>query len=258
MRIAVFSDIHGNPYACRAVLRAIELDGSFDQVIAAGDLSLGGSDPAGCIDLIRQAGARAVYGNTDHYLFAPEVPPGDELHLKKWDEILADVRWALPRLGKDRLTWLAELPFQISISADQSPAQDLLVVHANPKDIELMILPPQEEQPGLFGGIRQPDDDAHLLAALDGVPQQTIAFGHLHYTSERRLGSRRLINVAPASLPAYSPDDPRARYTVFTWAEDGWDVQRRYVDYDFRLEVDALLGSSMPGASYYRQSYPDV
>ncbi|MCB9136605.1 MAG: metallophosphoesterase [Anaerolineales bacterium] len=45
MRLAIFSDIHGNRFALEAVLNALLADGPFDAVIAAGDLALGGGRP---------------------------------------------------------------------------------------------------------------------------------------------------------------------------------------------------------------------
>jgi len=41
MRIAVFSDVHGNAFALAAVLEAIAADGTFDRVIAAGTMAFG-------------------------------------------------------------------------------------------------------------------------------------------------------------------------------------------------------------------------
>ena len=41
MRIAIFADIHGNPFATRAVLDAIADNGVFDAVVMAGDMCSG-------------------------------------------------------------------------------------------------------------------------------------------------------------------------------------------------------------------------
>jgi predicted phosphodiesterase len=65
MRIAIFSDIHGNPYSTRSVLAVICKWTSFDAVVAAGDICAGGSDPPGCVDLLGDMMYLAVYGNAD-------------------------------------------------------------------------------------------------------------------------------------------------------------------------------------------------
>jgi hypothetical protein len=77
------------------------------------------------------------------------------------------------------------------------------------------------------------------------VTARVIAFGHLHYTSLRRWREKLLVNVAPCSLSPYD-DDQRARFTVFTWENGGWIVERHYVDYDLSQEGEALLASDIP------------
>ena len=84
MRLAIFSDLHGNPFACEAVLVAIAAEGTFDAVLAAGDLCLGGSNPAACVDLLATEGILGVYGNTEEYLRSPDNLPPDERHRSAW------------------------------------------------------------------------------------------------------------------------------------------------------------------------------
>ena len=88
MRIAVFADIHGNPFATRAVLDAIGADGVFDAVVMAGDVCSGGSDPAACVDMLQEAGVQVVYGNADAFVFAPQKEPPDERYRENWGNIL--------------------------------------------------------------------------------------------------------------------------------------------------------------------------
>ena len=251
MRVAIFSDIHGNPYACRAVLEAIQAEGEFEAIVAAGDLCLGGSDPAGCIDLLRAAGVQAVYGNTEEYLFHPEQEPQDESHRRKWSQLQPAVRWTRSRLAAEQFDWLHNLPFELSFSPSSDPEDDLLVVHANPANVELMILPPEAIQKSLWGEVRQPDSDPCLRQALQGATARTIGFGHFHYPSERLLGERRLVNVAACSLPGID-HDRRARYTTFTWLGKTWQIERHWVDYGAEREIAALETSDMPSKEFFR------
>ncbi len=254
MRIAVFSDIHGNIYALDAVLEALAHEPPLHAIVAAGDLALGGSDPAGCIDRLRQARALAVYGNTDEYLFAPHKTPGDELHLKKWDRLLAQVHWARPLLGQERIDWLAALPLKITFSPSADPADDLLIFHANPLNIEDMILPAPPTQLELLGNARQTDEDPILARVLERVAPRTLVFGHVHFTSVRLWRGKKLVNVAPCSLPALDKD-PRARYTLFEWDGHEWCITRRYIDYDWQQEIKALQASGMPFFEDYTRTF---
>jgi predicted phosphodiesterase len=250
MRIAVFSDVHGNPFACRAVLQAIQQAGKFDEIVAAGDLCLGGSDPGGCIDLLRASGVQAIYGNTEKYLYQPEQEPGDESHRRKWSKLQPAVRWTRKALTDNQLGWLLGLPFELRLSPNDQTEDDLLVVHANPADVELMILPPEEVQKSLWGEVRQADNDSRLTQSLQGVKAKTIAFGHFHYVSERILEDKRLVNVASCSLPGID-HDRRARYTSFTWRRGSWQIERHWVEYEAENEITDLNASDMPSKEFF-------
>jgi len=255
MRIAVFSDIHGNSFALKAVLDDIATNGHFDALVAAGDISLGGSDPVGCVDLLREVGAIAVYGNTDRYLTEPDNPPPDELHLKKWDHLRAQVDWALHRLGDERVSWLCMLPFSLRFSPPPDFNDDLLIFHGNPQNVIDFIFPPPEQQPAYFDKVLQPDEDNDLAKLMQGVTAKICAFGHMHITSTRKWREYTLVNVAPCSMPALDKD-PRARYTIFDWKNDCWQINRKYVEYDYRQEVAALQASGIPFVEDFIQTFP--
>jgi predicted phosphodiesterase len=247
MRIAVFSDIHGNPYACAAVLQAIDDDGPFDHVVAAGDLCVGGSDPARCVNLLRAANVSAVYGNHDEFIYAPDKVPGDELHRGLWKDLKPVALWALDRLNPEQVEWLRQLPFELRFSPTGDPTDDLLVVHANPKNVEDMIYPTPTEQEKLWGEIRQPDEDPGLATLLEEVTAAVVAYGHFHYTSQRKWRNLTLVNISPCSLPSVD-HDPRARYTVFTWNAElnQWAISHRWVQFDYKQIIPSLLASGIP------------
>ncbi len=245
MRVIVFSDIHGNPYACEAVLQAIKDEGAYDAILAAGDLCLGGSDPAACVDMLAAGGISGVYGNTEEYIYDPEVMPPDELHKAMWERVKPVAYWVREKLSTDQMDWLRALPFEQRFSPSAQPSDDLLVVHANPKDNELTIYPPPAGQRELWEQVRQPDEDLHLGEILNGVNCSVIAFGHFHFTHERHWKDLHLVDVAPCSMPSIDRD-PRARYTIFTWDKGGWEISRRWVAYDFNSEIKALKISDLP------------
>ena len=245
MRLAIFSDVHGNPFACQAVLGAIARAGSFDAILAAGDLCLGGSDPAGCIEQLIEAGVQAVYGNTEQYLRFPDQIPPDELHRSMWERVQPAVYWTLARLSPDQLGWVCGLPFERRFSPTGRLEDDLLVVHANPKDVEMMIYPPETEQLQLWGEVRQPDEAAELQQCLSGVTARLIAFGHFHYMFQRIWHEKTLAGVACCSLPGID-HDRRARFSIVEWAKTRWVISQQWVDYEAHKEIDALQTCDMP------------
>ena len=69
MRIALMSDIHGNPIALDAVLQDIDLAGGVDAYWILGDIVAIGPGPAEVLErLSRLPDAQFARGNTDRYV----------------------------------------------------------------------------------------------------------------------------------------------------------------------------------------------
>jgi len=250
MRIAVFSDLHGNPFACQVVLKAISSHKACDAIVVAGDICLGGSDPAACVDMLRSENVEGIYGNTELYILHPDQAPQDETHLRKWNYIQPVAYWVGSQLSQSQMGWLRSLPFERRFSPTGSPEDDLLVVHANPRDVELMIFPPEDEQSILWGQVRQPDDDSILVSVLRNEKADLIAFGHYHMVYQRRWKEKLLVNVASCSLPGVD-HDWRARFTIFEWLQGVWVITRYWAPYDTGKELAGIKTSNMPSKEFF-------
>jgi len=239
LRIAVFSDVHGNLPALKAVLADIDSRGPFDRLVAAGDYCLKGPDPAEALDLVLERADDILKGNTDRDIVDSGASVVD-LSRKKQNAIL----WARRQLGHERISTLDRLQFDAQTVAPDGSS--LRVVHANPKDLDERIFPgwTMERFNELFGDI---EDDV-------------IVFGHLHIPFERRFGDRQIFDIASAGLP--QDGDRRAVWGEFTWApEHRWCGTIHRVPYDHGDTVLRILDSRMPSperrirdllrASYY-------
>ena len=78
MKVAVFSDVHGNAVALEAVLADIERHG-VAQMVYGGDLAFGGPTPEACVARIRALGIPCVRGNTDEWFTESRRAPDDPL-----------------------------------------------------------------------------------------------------------------------------------------------------------------------------------
>jgi len=248
--IAVFADLHGNPYACEAVLNAIQKEAACEAIVAAGDLCLGGSDPAACVDMLSAAGVLGLYGNTETYLYAPDQLPNDERHRARWDQIQPAAFWVRERLSPGQMDWLQRLPFELSFSAGEGACDELLIVHANPRDVEAPIYPPPQIQQALWGQVRQQDDDPGLGAVLEGVAARTIVFGHFHYVSQRPWRDKLLVNVGSCSLPGVD-HLWQAHYTLFDWNGSSWVITPCQVLYEAEREIADLQSSDLPTKEFF-------
>lgn len=238
MKIAIFSDVHGNLTALEAVLQDIKAQEGIDEVVFAGDLCLLGPRPAECLRLVQQEEIACVYGNTDEWLHTP--PPlsdnvSEEMRLRQ-QRTTSLIEWTKPQLSVEEMAWLKGFPFHRTISPSVNPRDDLLIVHANPHDVNEPIQPPEGMQRERYGEVRQPDEV--LVGMLEDVLAGVIAFGHLHIPNLRPWRHLLLANISSLSLPL--DDDPQAKYGLLTWQDSGgWSVEHRRVAYSAEAELEA-------------------
>ena len=242
MKVAIFSDVHGNLTALEAVLKDIEQQKP-DLTIFAGDLCTDGARPSACLERVQAADIAAIYGNTDERINnEPIISRDTKAAEKRRAQNAAEDNdlWTWSQLTQEGRAWLWGLPFYRRVSPTIRPQDDIFVVHANPLDTHQHIFPSEAEQRALFGEVHQPDDDVTLKKMLRNFSQGTIAFGHLHVPAVREWNNITLVNVASVSLPL--DGDQRAKYGLFTWErEQGkWSIEHRRVRYNVAQEVEAL------------------
>lgn len=224
MRIAVMSDIHGFDLALEVVLADLAERGPFDAVIVAGDLCAVGPAPAEVLQLLSATAIEMLKGNTDFGLVeAARTGTAD-----------SESRYALEQIGDAGVNYLAHLPFQRRISPPGStdPGEDLLVVHANPHDLETKITPEMSDEQ-----IRQVVGDTKAAA---------IAFGHHHVAFIRRVDNLLLCDVSAVGNP--KDGDLRCKYGVLRWNEDDrtWQADIVRLDYPLEATVEEIRQSSLP------------
>ena len=244
MKVAIFSDVHGNYTALEAVLKDIKKHEP-DHLIFAGDLCTDGARPSACVKKLRSEALSPIYGNTDERVNNGPVLSRNRAGVARRRTIEAKAendndKWTWAQLDPADRTWLSAHSFYRRVSPTQHPKDDLFVVHANPLDTEHHIFPSEERQKELFGEVRQPDDDVTLKKLLGHINGGIVAFGHLHIPFIRQWNDITLVNVSSVSLPL--DGDQRAKYALFTWdAEQGsWTIEHQYVAYDVDKEIEAL------------------
>jgi len=252
MKIAVFSDVHGNYSALQAVMVDIDQRRNLEAVVFAGDLCLYGPRPEACVRLLQERQILCIAGNTEHLIFQPP-PVTDSMPVeirKKRIHIQSISSWTKEQLSANSLEWLGSLcqSFQLQFSPTDNVEDDLLVVHANPQDVNQLIFPPESEQKMLYGKIRQTDEET--IPLLTGIEAKSIAFGHLHIPSDRQIQDITLFNISSVSMPG--DGDPRAKYAILSWtAGSGWLIERHYLDFDIELEIEAVRENRPPGWEDY-------
>jgi predicted phosphodiesterase len=228
MRVAVVSDIHGNQVALEAVLRDLAEQAPVDHLVIAGDLCLNGPCPREVVEIVQGLHCPVIMGNVDVEVVSAALDKGE----KKRNT----AAWTREQIGQAGIDYLAALPFAHRVV--HPGGSDLLVVHANPLNLEDALFP-------------NASDSAleYFLGGLDGSVG-ALAFGHLHIAYTRRWRHLLLADVGSCGLPR--DEDLRAAYGILSWhaSRDGgdgaWEAEIRRVVYDVQMVVKQIKSSGMP------------
>ncbi|HOE94953.1 MAG TPA: metallophosphoesterase family protein [Candidatus Sumerlaeota bacterium] len=232
-RIAVFSDIHGNLHALRAVLDDIDRLGLRD-LVCCGDVVGYGAFPNACCDILRERGIPTLAGNHDHAAIGMT-------DVSFFNEIArAAVQWTADELTDENRHWLRERPYTYCLDPD------FFFVHASP------LKPEQWGYVLTFG-------DARL--GFNEFTQRCCFIGHSHQPAiviqqgadlscpdenqpviRIRTGERYLINVGSVGQPR--DHNPQACYVVADLDEGRISYHR--VPYDIEAAQQAIVEGGLP------------
>jgi predicted phosphodiesterase len=241
MRIALMSDIHGNPIALDAVLQDIERVGGVDAYWILGDIVALGHAPVEVLERLSQLpDAQFVRGNTERYVCTSDRPrptleearAGLEL-MRTLVEVAGSFAWtqgAITNAGW--FEWLSDLPLELRALLPDGTR--LLGVHASPGSDEVPIYPTSSE--------------AEIEGLLSGCGADVICVGHTHIPMDIQVNDKRVVNVGSVSNPVLP--DLRASYAIIDADESGHGIQMRHLAYDREEVVAVLQRIKHPGAGF--------
>ena len=216
MRIAVFSDIHGNCLALETVLSDIK-QSKINKLVCLGDAVQGGPQPAQTVALLRDLACPTVMGNSDDWLLTGVITES----LTPLQYQIRD--WTVSKLSVLDREFISL--FQPTIKMDLSKTKCLFCFHGSPRSY----------------------DDNILSTALDTELQELLgsdlsciyAGGHVHSQLLRRIGDT--FYLRPGSVgPVYDRNrveadfrlDPWAEYAVLTATATQWSIEFRRIPLD--------------------------
>jgi predicted phosphodiesterase len=230
LRVALFSDVHGNGVAFRALLDDLGRQ-DYDAVVCLGDHAQGGPEPVECLTLLRDLGAPAVMGNSDHFLLT--LDPGEE---EVTDAQIRTVEWAQSQLSDD-LRAFHEI-FPPTVELDLGDGRTLLASHATPRSREEIVGPWIEEEQ-----FREP---------FQGLEAAIFAGGHTHQQWARRLGGAYYVNPGSVGLPVDhlqsgpTKAEQQAEYAILTVDGPAIGMEFRRVPFDVDELFRSVEASGMP------------
>lgn len=232
MRIALISDIHGNPLALEAVLADVAAQGDVDSYWLLGDYSALGYDPVGVLERVTQLpNASFLRGNHDRYTVTGERPgPTIEQAQAKPNlvpllvNMAANLAWTQGHIrASGWWDWFVQLPLELRLTLPDGTR--LLGVHAAPGT---------DDGPGIIPLL----NDDELRTLLAPAEADLVIVGHTHVPLDRSIDGVRVVNIGSVSNPMRARLE--ASYALLDADASGYQVQMRYVDYDREAVIEAL------------------
>ncbi|MEM9776229.1 MAG: metallophosphoesterase family protein [Chloroflexota bacterium] len=248
MRVAIFSDIHGNSVGLDAVLADIEAKGGVDHYWVLGDHVASGPDPAGVMErLLALPSAEFIRGNTDRYISngdrvgpTAEDVAKDPSRLPIMLEIEGNFSWTtgiMAELGW--INWLEALPFEVS---QQLPSRALMQgIHCSPWSDDDMV------------GFCPLLSDVQIKDFAQACSGDLIFCGHTHWPWDVTIGDKRIINVGSVGLSTLASID--ACWTLVTADSSGYEIEQFEVPFNRQAVIDLTKAKHQPGVKFISDGY---
>ena len=225
MKIALFSDIHGNDIAFAAAEAHAKKRGA-DQFVIAGDLITDNPMTREVIDRAKALTEHIIFGNREQYLIS--------YHQQKqphWNDCIqfAPLRWTYNQLRDQDIQFIKSLSESIEIPLDES--NTLYVVHQAPRHV--------------YAG----DADDRYMGAVSRYFQKrpvqytVYCFGHTHTAGVKKVGRQLFINAGSVGQNFYSSF--QAAYVLLEWDHGLVSVEPMNVGYDQQAYFAMLEASGL-------------
>lgn len=227
MKLAVFSDVHGNIQGLEAVLKEIDARGA-DLVWCGGDLVGYGANPGAVIDLIRSRSIPTIMGNYDdgigYFRIACGCDYPDEAAMNRGQK---SIFWTKANTTDAQKAFLRNLPYRMQREIE---GRQVVLVHGSPARLNEY----------LFANVADDVFQAHLASTGADV----LIFGHTHKPFHKELGGKHLVNAGSAGKPKHG--NPNATYVLLDITADDVKVEIVEVPYDYEAAAQAVETAELP------------
>jgi len=226
MKIAIFSDIHGNKQALDKILQDIEKQ-RVEQIFCLGDLVGYGPRPNEVIETIREVDIPTVMGNYDEGIGYDKgecgcayVTDDEKFNGRK------SIEWTSSQVTQKNKEFLKNLEYQISFKTNR---YNFLLVHGSPRKINEYLY---EDRP-----------EKNLTRMLETIDTDILVCGHTHKPYHRVVNGVHIINDGSVGKP--KDGDPRACYVLIT-IDNNVSVEFKRVNYPVKEVAKEIVEFGLP------------
>ena len=235
MKLLIISDMHSNPEALKAIIKA---EGDADRIYFAGDFVDYGPDPNGAVKLAEELGVTGVNGNHDRrFLRILDANEYRQSNPMNWDDSiygpidprLPNRRWVdqnIEQASEQTVEFLRALPRFVSFTADGIA---YLMTHQY-----------DDTSYGTIQSLAGFDafwNEHFSLNVPAGTPRRMI-FGHTHRQGFLKLSDDALW-INPGSISYRRPDEA-SKDAFYITITDG-EIEMKHIPYDRTGLYEAVL-----------------
>jgi putative phosphoesterase len=241
LRVAVFSDIHGNCVAFDGVLSDIQRQ-SVDGMVCLGDAIQGGAQPTEVVSRLRELHIPTVMGNADYWLITGTANTAKEPVSNVQLEVRA---WSLSKLKKEDVDFIGQFKPVITLPFGDG---NLVCFHGSPVSFDQQIWPttPEEE----------------FLRMVGGYGNSVLCGGHVHLQYMRRFKDSFFFNPGSVGFSwnhVQTGDelaaDSWAEYAIVTSDGRTSSLEFRKVPFDAEEWIRVTADSGKPHADRVSREY---
>jgi putative phosphoesterase len=227
MKIALFSDIHGNAIALEAVLKDIEAH-NVDMIFCLGDLVGYGAYPNETIELIRKHHIPTVMGNYDDGVGYDRSECGCAYKDEKSIELgHRSLEWTKEHVTLGNKAYLRGLLHRMELTIYD---RKILLVHGSPRKNNEYLFEDRLED--------------SLLRMINNENIEILVCGHTHLPYVKDLDGKYIVNSGSVGKP--KDGDPRAGYVILTVSEKTEETEFVRVAYNVEAMVKAIEATGLP------------
>ncbi|HCO70039.1 MULTISPECIES: metallophosphoesterase [unclassified Mesotoga] len=228
MRLAFFSDIHGNLEALEAVLKDIESQ-NIERIYCLGDLVGYGPQPQEVVQRIRDLKIPTIMGNYDDAIGYEKKSCGCAYNPGRETEVGDEsLNWTIDNTSAKAKEFLRSLPHTLEFEEE---GVKFLLVHGSPVD-------------HLLEYIRPDTSSERLQKVLERVKADVIVNGHTHLPMVRWAMGKLVFNDGSVGRP--KDGNPEACYLIVDVIQQSVSYEFRRIEYNVKSTIEKMIEVGLP------------